>query len=248
MQPPHQPPVTPSGQPPLLRKLDGRLQHLYQWATGINHYDNIWDLCCDHGRLGLHLHQSPIHSHSHIHLIDQVPAIIERLQKQCANHPSNRLSIECLNASEIKLQTGRHLIILAGIGGKNATEIISTLLKNNLSNTLTTIEIDLLLSPTNHTYCLRRFLNTSRLKPVKEEFISEKGHDYEHLFYRLDNRHNDAHKAQNHNPAGSLIWQPMTPQKKRYLQKLIKYHQACQYQDPTPATIKALTDYQSAIT
>lgn len=254
------------GQPALLRQLDGRLQHLYEWAK-LQRYDHIWDLCCDHGRLGLHLHQATQQAQSHIHLVDQVPSIIEVLQKKCAIHSKNRLSISCLDASNIRLPTGGHCIILAGIGGKNAVEIIKTLLTHNLTAhtthtaTAPAIKIDLLLSPTNHTYALREYLNTTPLEAVEEVFIREKGHDYEHMFYRLNNLNtkgnnlNTKGNKPTQNPAGSRIWHPMTPAKKRYLHKLIQYHQACQLKhtrQATPSTAahasrQALADYQSAL-
>ncbi|WP_053981973.1 SAM-dependent methyltransferase [Marinagarivorans algicola] len=246
----------PHKQPLLLRKLDGRLQHLYEWATA-RHYTHIWDLCCDHGRLGLHLHQATQQAQSHIYLIDQVPSIINRLQKQCTSHSKNRLTISCLDASKISLAAGSHCIILAGIGGKNAVEIIKALLANHLkpqAQATRAIHIDVLLSPTNHTYALREYLHTTPLEVVDEAFIHEKGHDYEHMFYRL-NLLATQNSCKKHNPAGSSIWQPMTSTKKRYLHKLIQYHQTCQLKHTSQsspstashASYQALVDYQNAL-
>lgn len=268
------------------RKLDGRLSHLFAWATQAN-YAHIWDLCCDHGRLGLHLHRCAKHKQSHIHLIDKVPAIIDALHAQCSHIAKDRLSICAMDASQIQLSPTKHLIILAGIGGKNAVQIIQTLLANHvlqnhvlankktdahrstsLKNTNTSsqqhaqknikkddepnLEIDLLVSPTNHIYTLRQYLHASPFYCVKEEFIHEKGQDYEHLFYRLKPQINaanpepsTANNPAEQNPAGWCIWQPMTEQKKRYLNKIINHYQSCQ--SPSKAVSQAFKNYQAVL-
>lgn len=239
---------------PPLRKLDGRLLHLYQWATQKN-YHHMWDLCCDHGRLGLHLHRAPGHTQSHIHLIDQVPDIIQALKTKCAHIAKDRLSICTMDASHIQLAPANHLIILAGIGGKNAVEIIKKLLVNNnvahqnsstkaVKNAAQTINIDLLLSPTNHIYTLRQYLHSAPFHCVEEEFIHEKGQDYEHLFYRL-NTSTIVQNTPEQNPAGSSIWQPMTSQKERYLKKIINHYQSCQA--PSKEITQAFKHYQLAL-
>ncbi len=210
----------------VLRNLDPRLKHLYDWCDNTS-YDEVWDLCCDHGRLGLHIKQrSP---EQKVHLVDQVPSIIDKLKKQYPEAEQWGLDICLGNAAEIDLAANKkHLIIIAGLGGENLQAILVKILEqlNQLKaqSNASSSQIDFLLSPNSHTYELRAYMRKMKLGCLAEAFIHYKGRYYEHFYLRCElDDHVDKTLA-TVDKLGMSLWQDRDEHKTAYLEKLSRHY------------------------
>lgn len=212
---------------PIVRRLSLRLKHLYQWVLDAGDYEEIWDLCCDHGRLGLHLHHALSEKPSKIHLIDCVPRIIDILKMRYSALFGSHLIVDCMDAGDIYLpNSSRQLIILAGIGGETMIDILKKLIPKIQSHNKTAAgsTVELMLSPNSDTFELRRFLRAYPFVLVKEEFVTDKGQHHEHLHFSY---HEVGGTVSKTSFVGERLWDPFDQEKKRYVNKLIKHYRNC---------------------
>ncbi len=185
-------------------KLGKRLQHIESLvSTGYNH---IWDCCCDHGLLG-----SALLSRSaapHIHFVDIVPDLMHTLENKLQRFHTNSPStwyVHCLDVSALPLDKyeGRHLVIIAGVGGDLMTQFIHTLHQRHAHS-----PVDFLLCPVHHQYTLRQQLIQLDFSLKKEILVEENQRFYEILLVSSPSNADD--KAININPVGEMIWQANT--------------------------------------
>jgi tRNA (adenine22-N1)-methyltransferase len=102
------------------KKLSNRLQLIYdQLQPG----QEVWDLCCDHGYLGLKAHSSQ--NFSHIHFVDPAVHLIEVLKRIC--HGVEGISFYGVPAQEVQT-TMRGNVVAAGVGAELICTIIFNLL------------------------------------------------------------------------------------------------------------------------
>ena len=107
-----------------IKQLSPRLAHLLS-LTDFD-YDHIYDLCCDHGHLGIHAHQ---HSRAKVTLVDQVDSIIADIKDKFSYLQDGRLQFVCGGAENICIEPDKKvLIVLAGVGGQVAKAIIAQIL------------------------------------------------------------------------------------------------------------------------
>lgn len=148
-------------------------------------YDDVWDICCDHGKLGISLLTNK--KINKVHFVDCIPSIIDNLN-------SKLLKMDLLDSSnlEVHLSLGEDLIIdntntlvcICGVGGETAIEIMTGLLNNNdLSNT------DILLSIQYRTVELRKFLLDNFFK-MKKELICFEG-KWAHQIFMVSLKHGE---------------------------------------------------------
>jgi tRNA (adenine22-N1)-methyltransferase len=81
----------------------------------------LWDLCCDHGLLGLAALESG--KFSEVIFNDAVPHVLEALAPQISNYENSRVVLGLAEEIQEPL-TGN--LILAGIGGEKIFKILST--------------------------------------------------------------------------------------------------------------------------
>jgi tRNA (adenine22-N1)-methyltransferase len=218
-------------------KLGNRLSNLAAMTHG--NYDHIWDCCCDHGYLGAHLlSQRP---HSTIHFVDIVPMLMTQLEKKLERHLSqysNRWQVHCLDVAQLPLEQypGRHLVVIAGIGG----ELLLTLLQPLLEK-IERSQTELLLCPVNHQYGVRHRLRNNGLFLLDERLVVENGRYYEllKLNHQCDN--------ENISVVGRKIWlaenQTQKAVAQTYLTKTLRHYQGLTKNNPNRgATI--LSAYQ----
>lgn len=112
-------------------KLSTRLQAIYdQMIPGVP----VWDTCCDHGKIGLNAHESGLFGE--VHLVDQVPEIIQSLKQKSEEFRRERgLSFEGLHfhacsAGKLKGEILGNFVI-AGVGAHTIQEILQPLLGNS---------------------------------------------------------------------------------------------------------------------
>ncbi len=223
-------------------KLDKRLRHLYEWVDPINQYDHIWDLCCDHGYLGLHLAKNPQLMHSQVHLVDCVPAIMDRLVKQYSKSDYGNLHFHLDNAATMPYEGLSHLVIIAGVGGDTVETILTGILTAIKRKKGATLHV--LLSPNTNTYSVRQFCWNNSLELHDELFISEKGRHYEHMFFKWGGCQPILKKECF---AGKGLWQVFTPAKQRYIEKLVKHYERCQKNTSHPYALKAKQAYSEIL-
>ncbi|KXF83591.1 tRNA (adenine(22)-N(1))-methyltransferase [Enterovibrio coralii] len=179
-------------------KIGKRLNQLHDMVN--EPYDHIWDCCCDHGLLGAALLNSQ--PTAHIHFVDVVPTLIDALSNRLKLHfPENyRWEAVCMDAGQLPLATysGRHLVIIAGIGGDLMMDMLSTLQGKNPDLTL-----DFLLCPVHHQYALRELLIARQFKLKEEKLVEENSRFYEML---LVTTHDDSNTLPDVTRTGSRLW------------------------------------------
>ena len=154
-------------------------------------YDHIWDVCCDHGYLGFALlaRYQQVQSQQHhsalpeVHFVDVVPHLMAQLQTELqAVDFASRYHLHCQDAGSIRCSPEhRHLVIIAGVGGDVAIEIIRSILKNHENAK----HIEFLLAPVHHLYRVRQFLRQSGFALLAEQLLVENKRCYELLHVSL---------------------------------------------------------------
>ncbi|NOT78071.1 MAG: hypothetical protein HOP07_03600 [Bacteriovoracaceae bacterium] len=97
--------------------------------------DSFWDLCCDHGYVGLGALVLNNHekSFTSVYFVDQVSHIMKSLQLRIDhlyNKPNIPYALYCLPAEDLDVDlTGT--VLIAGVGGFTIKKILSNLLSKN---------------------------------------------------------------------------------------------------------------------
>lgn len=206
-------------------KLSNRLQHIEQMVA--SHYDHVWDCCCDHGLLGCALlaHQANEDVVNHIHFVDIIPELMDELDKKLHRFYTNLAwKTHCLDVAKLPLveYKGKHLIVIAGVGGDLMIEFIESIYQQHKS-----INIDFLLCPVHHQYALRQKLIEFDFS-MKDEVLVEDNH----RFYEIILVSTTSDKKSIVNPIGDKIWHTesikQTDIARKYLSKTLKHYQRIQ--------------------
>ena len=113
-------------------KLSKRLQQIEKMAT--QQYEHIWDCCCDHGLLGFALLSSQ--TDSTIHFVDIVPELMAEVENKLERFcPSLPWKAHCLDVAKLPLTQyqGKHLVIIAGVGGDLMKQFIEAIYQQHKS-------------------------------------------------------------------------------------------------------------------
>ncbi|MFO1389255.1 tRNA (adenine(22)-N(1))-methyltransferase [Cellvibrio sp.] len=184
-------------------RLGKRLEQLKSMVD--SGYDHIWDCCCDHGLLGAALLAEC--AAPNVHFVDIVSELMQQLEQKLkrffprenASQNHSQWHVYCEDISNLQPQElgGKHLIIIAGVGGNLISEFVKNILTKN-----PTTEIDFLLCPTLHQYTLRQQLIALDLRLKSEVLIADKNRYYEILL--VSNLKNSSLKV---SATGESIWQ-----------------------------------------
>lgn len=150
-------------------KLSKRLERILSLITPSK---NLYDICCDHGELGIEALQRELCEN--LILIDRVPSIISNLSKklEVTDIPSRRkIRVLCEDAAKNPRHFSNSTIIIAGIGESTGIKILDnyTFLDN----------CELILSIHSDNYDLRQYLIQRKFKVMSECIVKEKGKFYE---------------------------------------------------------------------
>lgn len=189
-------------------------------------YDHIWDCCCDHGFLGAALLTR--HAAPNIHFVDIVPELMQNVATRLEQFFSNSASTwhtHCLDVAALPLETysGRHLVIIAGVGGDLMTRFI-----NALQVQYSHLDIDFLICPVYQQYAVRKQLNMLNLSLLDEVLIEDNQRFYEVI---LLSSHPVAsfESSEQISLVGKRIWDASTPQQEKiaqqYLTKTLQHYQ-----------------------
>lgn len=227
----------------IIRRLTARLAHIQQWIDQQDTYHDIWDVCCDHGHLGLHLHHN--HPLTHVHLIDKIPSIIDKIRAKYTPLIDSRLHIQNLDAQDIVLTgTPRQMVVIAGIGGGTVKSLLQAIIAN--PKNASQHAIDFILSPNAHTFELRNYLHNSIdgkvFELINEAFVSDNNKYHEHIFVRLHPQKKDIQNRVS--TTGNNIWLPFNSTKERYIEKLIEHYTRINTFTRVPLTIDAEKKYK----
>ena len=202
-------------------KLSNRLQAIEQMVT--SQYDHIWDCCCDHGILGSALLSRP--EANTVHFVDIVPQLMTELENKLQRfYPSSNWKTHCLDVAKLPLtqHEGKHLIIIAGIGGDLMIEFIKAIYAKHKN-----LNIDFLLCPVHHQFPLRQTLIALEFSLQHEVLLEENRRFYEILLLSTEK---DEHKRVN--PVGDIMWQSTSSHQsitaQRYLTKTLNHYQRIQ--------------------
>lgn len=233
----------------ILLKLGKRLKHIESMVTA--HYDHIWDCCCDHGLLGAALLAR--HAASHIHFVDIIPELMHELKNKLEHfYPKNtgltsnvQWQVHCMDVSALPLQEcgGKHLVIIAGVGGDLMTELVKAIYQKNAS-----IDIDFLLCPVHHQFTLRQQLIEFDLSLKAECLISENNRFYEILL--VSTAKDGGNFRAPLNAVGSLMWKSDAPEQTKiasdYLKQTLAHYKRVQLSRTTE--VQHIIDSYSRVT
>jgi tRNA (adenine22-N1)-methyltransferase len=223
----------------VIRRLGERLEHVFEWVNSAQTYDDIWDLCCDHGRLGLHL--SKRHLSSNVYLVDKVASIIDKLERDFGELEDDRLSFITADAGELSIPTTKNtLVIIAGVGGQN----LIAMLEGIVARLDEGAALDFILSPNYHMFELRAFLQARPFTLIDEAFVTENNFSHEHLWLRYDSVSSVDSNSKPVTAIGDSLWQCMTKTKRIYIGKLILHYQRMLDNNDSGNAKQALKAYQ----
>lgn len=204
-------------------KLSKRLKQIRSMVP--EGYTRIWDCCCDHGLLGAALLSDQ--AAPHIHFVDVLPSLISQLNEKLQRfYPvtTNNWHTHCLDTAALPLEhyTGKHLIIIAGVGGELITRFVQEIHRKHPR-----AQLDYLLCPVHQEYDLRQQLIALDFKLKEEVLVSDNQRFYEVLLVSAGRKGNpEWHEV---NPVGDRIWQADTAAQERiarsYLHKTLKHYQ-----------------------
>ncbi|MBQ4811179.1 tRNA (adenine(22)-N(1))-methyltransferase TrmK [Pseudoalteromonas luteoviolacea] len=201
-------------------KLGKRLSHISDIVN--NDYTHIWDCCCDHGLLGASLLDKELNAK--IHFVDIVPHLIDALDEKLTQFYANkreRWQTYCQDVAALPLSqySGKHLVIIAGVGGDLCSAFVQNIMRQNPS-----LNIDFILCPVHHLYTLRQTLQSLKLTLKSERLVNENKRSYELIYVSTDKLDGKPVHA-----VGQRIWCYQDKQEyeiaKHYLNKTIDHYQ-----------------------
>lgn len=192
------------------QKFSKRINALVDLAPGP--YDEVWDLCCDLGKIGQCYCQK--YSPKEIHFVDQVASIVKKLELQNASYIPKEINffIHHKPAQNLKINNiNKKLFILAGIGSETIIKILDNFQKQNL------MHHDFLISSHKYPQKIRSYLIDNKFKLFKEQLISEDHHFYEMLLV--------SHLANKEiSMTGLEMWDFKNPKHLSYFDRQINYY------------------------
>lgn len=223
-------------------KLSHRLQSISDLIT--RPYDHIWDCCCDHGHLGIHLLMAQ--KAEHIHFVDIVPDLMAELEATLTqhfspdqlanrdNHISQHWHLHCIDVGQLPLNqySERHLVVIAGVGGELTQTLIEAVISNNPN-----MSFDFLLCPVHQLFELREYLGKGDFSMIDEKLVEENRRFYEilHVSYQpncseLSHTYSPTDKV---SAVGNKIWLANSEQDKlvieQYKQRTLAHYQRISY-------------------
>ncbi|MDN3616326.1 tRNA (adenine(22)-N(1))-methyltransferase TrmK [Vibrio gallaecicus] len=209
-------------------KLSKRLQTIESLVG--DEYTHIWDCCCDHGFLGTHLltaNKAPT-----IHFIDIVPQLMDELEIKLARYfPKSEATestweVHCGDVVDIAFDQyeGKHLVIIAGVGGDLTQHFIESIHAQYL-----TLALDFLICPVHQQFELRQQLQQLNFQMKDECLLEENRRFYEIMLLSNQPQQQPSQKV---HPVGEKIWQADTELQLKtalnYRSKTLQHYQRLQ--------------------
>ena len=188
------------------------------------HYDAVWDCCCDHGLLGIELIKrkaAPM-----VKFVDIVPNLMAELEAKLTlfspwQHTAH-WQVLCQDVAGINLNPQqKNMIVIAGVGGELLIEMVKNILSNysqvsQLHNGQQAQPLEFTVCPVHHAYTLRSGLRKLELGLKTEAIVTENKRFYEVL-------HLSQAAATKVSTTGKM-WDFTQDSHKQYHAKLIKHY------------------------
>lgn len=152
-----------------------RLSKIYAFVKNYPSDIALWDLCCDHGKLGImSLNADP---ERHVHFNDISGPIIEKLSRKLSQNFHTNYTLYAKDAKELEIDSSvKSIVTIAGVGGECALGIICELNKvQKLDNSV------LIICSHYYQFELRVMLAQMHFKLLSEEFFFDGRWPYELL-------------------------------------------------------------------
>lgn len=104
-------------------RLSERLQVLLEGALP---GQPLWDICCDHGLLGIRALQEK--KVSQVHFVDQVPEIMRRLEARLRELGLDHGELHLADAGTLRVPV-EGTVVMAGVGGQCILDILKGLIE-----------------------------------------------------------------------------------------------------------------------
>ena len=117
----------PASNAPLIAYLDARVSERIRRIVDLTLDGRpTWDLCCDHGLIGLWAwYQRKL---PELHFVDRTPALMQQLESRLTRHVgSPSIFFHTVDAAKVSLGATPSNVILAGVGFRAADQILSKL-------------------------------------------------------------------------------------------------------------------------
>lgn len=199
-------------------------------------YDTVWDLCCDHGRLGMAVIETK--RAPRVHFVDCINSIMTDLEDRLVRYGATGYELHTTPAENLTIPAkGKHLLVLAGVGDELSQRIIDAIISHQEN-----AEVDWLISPSNNLFQVRRHLRLNNFGLQEEGVVFENGRGYEWMRVTRDRT-----RAPNDVPNPASFWDSNNPSHQAHLQKLIR-HARKQLNSPNQADAEqALALYEAVL-
>lgn len=185
----------------------------------------VWDLCCDHGQIGMGLERD----NRKVYFLDQVNSIIQNIKDTYI--PSGAIILADARIYKFPLSKEKTVFIICGIGGELGIEILGNLIPQLRTND------EIVFSPHNGLLKVRKMLSDSKLYSLKEAVIADNNQFYEIFVLSLS--------GENKTPALPGKYWSMSDDELAYIKHQIDFYTIKARYDETYAAI--LSHFKSLI-
>lgn len=177
----------------------------------------------------------------HLYFVDQLAHITTPLAQDLASRGYQHYSVLTADCGQLDLSAdGRHLVIIAGVGGRALIEMLQSLQQRYAANaTSTTSPLRFIVCATNYIYDLREYLVGNAYQLIGEEIVSDRGREYEVIEVELS----QTPVTQSVSLIGAM-WQSDNPQHQQYQQRLLGHYHRQAIQRDSPRLQRIITAYE----
>lgn len=186
-----------------------RIQEIINLPKG--EYSIVWDLCCDHGKIGMGFLKMGMR----VHFVDRVSSIIDKLVKELktTDIPNTHYKVQYHNILRMKDQFDKKdLIILSGIGGYLIEQMLTKLHHVNFKG-------EILICAHQNVLELRKYLSLTPHTMLDEKLIKENGKFYELILLKIGS----TDSKQQVQAIGSKMWSSYHEIHDDYIQERLSF-------------------------
>jgi tRNA (adenine22-N1)-methyltransferase len=181
-----------------------RIQELANIATG--DYQVIYDLCCDHGQIGLEFSQK--YPQATLYFIDAVKEIIQRLEYKLTSKHHHAITADVGAYQYPNLSNA--LIVIAGVGTHTIISALDNLYSQGFDG-------DLIVCTHKNQLLLREYLIDRDCRLINERIIKDNKQFYEILFCNTQ-------KGELITRVGSKMWHNFDEVTQEYHSKIVELY------------------------
>lgn len=202
-----------------LPKLSPRLHAIFSLIQQVGPVDYVWDGCCDHGYLGMHILDSKLSGH--LFFVDQLEHIIAPLAAKLSHLGLQGYSLLTMDCGQLSLmQPGSRLVVIAGVGGRALVDMLRSLKQRHQGQRL-----QFIVCAANCVYELREYLAAECYSLLSEQIVSDRGRQYEVIHLGLNGCGHEKESGEERVTAVGKMWQQGNKDHLAYQQRLLAHYQ-----------------------